>query len=193
MSAWFKSSNNLPRNNYHIVATIDSGMVEISIPSNGQFRWGGYNNLDGVGTLRFCGNASANLLDGQWHLLTIVYDGTGWLGYVDGIFKGKQNSATKNGETYQCSGPIAYSAKKLTIGRYYDDTTSNYGATEAYIDDVRIYNTCLTEADIKDLYNCGGRISNLGDAFTGSFDEIANIDRTKINKNHTITTKEFYE
>lgn len=181
MSAWFKSSNSLPRNNYHIVATIDAGRVEISVPTTGNLRWGGYNTPDGGTIDRFCGEVSAGLLDNQWHLLTIVYDGTGWLGYVDSVYKGKQT----------CSGPITYTEKKLIIGRYYDDTTSNYGATDAYIDDIRIYNSALSPEDIKDLYNCGGRISNLGDAFTGKF--IEDAASAKINKNHTIQMNEFIE
>jgi hypothetical protein len=88
MSAWFKSSNNSPKDNYHIVATIDTGRVEISVPKSGNLRWGGYNTPNGGAPTRFCGEISAGLLDNQWHLLTIVYDGTGWLGYVDGVYKG---------------------------------------------------------------------------------------------------------
>ena len=181
LSVWFKSSNSSPKDNYHIVATIDTGRVEISVPTTGNLRWGGYNTSNKGTAERFCGEASAGLLDNQWHLLTIVYDGTGWLGYVDGVYKEKQT----------CSGPIAYTDKKLIIGRYYDDITSNYGATNAYIDDLRIYNSILSPEDIKDLYKCGGRISNLGDALTGEF--IEGAEKTSVNKNHTITTKEIYE
>jgi hypothetical protein len=43
------------------------------------------------------------------------------------------------------------------------------------------------------LYNCGGRISNLGDALTCAFSEVTNIDRIKVNKNHTLDALEYHE
>ena len=171
-SVWFKSSNTSPKNGYHIVFTVDSGRVEISVPSSGNLRWGGYNIVSDGSTQRFCGEAAAGLLDGKWHLLTTVYDGAGWIGYVDGGYKGKQTQTkTSSGVIYTCSGPIAFSNKKVIIGRYYDDTTSNYGATNAYIDDVRVYNTVLTEKDIKDIYNIGMRITKSGDFIANNFVE----------------------
>lgn len=170
-SVWFKSSNTSPKNGYHIVFTVDSGRVEISVPSSGNLRWGGYNIVSNGSTQRFCGEAAAGLLDGKWHLLTTVYDGTGWLGYVDGVYKGKQTQTTVSGVTYTCSGPIALSNKKAIIGRYYDDATSNYGATDAYIDDVRIYNSVLTVDDIKDIYNVGMYITKSGDFIANNFVE----------------------
>jgi hypothetical protein len=172
VSVWFKSANTSPKNGYHIVLAVDSGRVEISVPSSGNLRWGGYNTLSSGSTIRFCSEASAGLLDGKWHMLTIAYDGTGWLGYVDGVYKGKHTKTTSNSVTYTCEGPIAHTGKKILIGRYYDDATSNYGATDAYIDDVRIYNSVLTENDIKDLYNIGMRITKSGDFITNEFIEV---------------------
>jgi hypothetical protein len=50
------------------------------------------------------------------------------------------------------------------------------------------------------LYNCGGRISNLGDALSGALEETdSTYDaatgkyKTKVNKNHTIQAPEIYE
>ena len=80
--------------------------------------------------------------------------------------------------------------KNCTIGCRYNDNTYKTNC-ECYIDDFRLYHSLLTTNEIKELYNCGGRISNLGDALTGSF--IEGETATKVNKNHTITTKELYE
>jgi hypothetical protein len=78
----------------------------------------------------------------------------------------------------------------LTIGaRYLSNEYSRW--FDGMIDDFRLYHTQLSPEEIKDLYNCGGRISNLGDAFTGEF--IEDAEGTSVNKNHTITTKEIYE
>lgn len=53
---------------------------------------------------------------------------------------------------------------------------------ECYIDDFRLYHSLLTEDEIKELYNCGGRISNLGDALTGSFiEDTSNSDNLVTN------------
>jgi hypothetical protein len=156
-SIWFKTKKTptegvtAPKNGYHILLAVDSGRVEISIPTNGQLRFGGYNK---TASSRFCSNFSATILDGNWHLINTVFDGLTWKGYVDGVLKGTITVTSTKGDS-----PIIYGNKKLTIGRYYDDATSNYGATDAYIDDVRIYNSVLTEDDIKDIYNVGAKIT----------------------------------
>lgn len=41
---WWKSSCAAAKTGYHIPFAIDGGRVEISIPNNGQLRWGGYIN-----------------------------------------------------------------------------------------------------------------------------------------------------
>ena len=145
VSLWWKSSCTAAKTGYHIPFAIDSGRVEISVPNNGQLRWGGYINGS-----RKCDNATCkdangdtfSLNNGKWHHIVSVFDGTGFLGYVDGIYQGKQSG----------SGTISYSGKTLRIGKYSSPASSNYGATDAYISDVRVYNTVLTEADIQSLY-----------------------------------------
>lgn len=49
------------------------------------------------------------------------------------------------------SGTITYTTSKDTyIGKY---VSGSYGATDAYISDIRVYNTTLTQADVTSLYN----------------------------------------
>ena len=145
VSLWWKSSCAAAKTSYHIPLAIDSGRVEISIPNNGQLRWGGYINGS-----RKCGNATCvdanggtfSLNNGKWHHIVSVFDGTGFLGYVDGVYQGKQSG----------SGTISYSGKTLRIGKYSSPASSDYGATDAYISDVRVYNTVLNTDDIARLY-----------------------------------------
>lgn len=44
VSLWWRSNCTAAKTGYHIPFAIDSGRVEISIPNNGQLRWGGYIN-----------------------------------------------------------------------------------------------------------------------------------------------------
>lgn len=152
ISMWVKSNNTSPKNGYHILLAIDAGRVELSIPSNGQLRWGGY-----INSTRYCGNVTCknssgstfSLLNNEWHHIVTTYDGTGWKGYVDGVYQGIQS----------CSGSISYNGKTLRIGKYTAGATSNYGATDMYIADVKIYNTALTQDDVTSLYNHTVKIS----------------------------------
>jgi hypothetical protein len=167
VSLWFKSSNTSPLSGYHIPFTIDSGVVEISINgSSGYMRWGGYTTNNG----RVCSDIAAkdangntvSLLNGQWHHIVSVYDGTGWLGYTNGQYIGK----------HAATGTITYGSKVLTVGRYYNDATSNYGNTDAYMSDVRIYNSVLTAEDIKALYRSRKEIDRNGNIYVRALNEV---------------------
>ena len=143
---WWKSSCAAAKTGYHIPFAIDGGRVEISIPNNGQLRWGGYINGSRKCDNVTCKDANGNtfsLNNGKWHHIVSVFDGTGFSGYVDGIYQGKQSG----------SGTITYTSKVARIGKYNAGATSDYGATDAYISDVRVYNTVLNTDDIVRLYN----------------------------------------
>ena len=161
-SMWFKSSNKNPLDGYHILLSIDDGSVEISIPANGQLRYGGYPSSGS----RVCNNhsvtvggKSVNLIDGQWHLINTVFDGTGWLGYVDGEYQTKW-SMTSN--VRRVNGT-------LRIGKY--TSAATYGATDAYMDDVRLYNTALSASDIKQLYELSWAANQQGQVFSNVINE----------------------
>jgi hypothetical protein len=146
VSIWFKSAYKSPINGYHIPFALNTGAYEISIPANGtELRFGA--NVNGS---RRVGNAKAktysgaetNLLDGNWHLLTTVWDGTCLKGYTNGQYVGMQNY----------SGSLTSNTGSGLIGRFYNDSTSNYGITQGYVSELRIYSTALSEADIQSLY-----------------------------------------
>lgn len=169
VALWFKSSNTSPLTGYHIPFTIDSGVVEISIPgSTGYMRWGGYTSNNS----RVCSDVCAkdangnnvSLLNGQWHHIVLVYDGTGWLGYTNGQYIGK----------HAATGTISYGSKVATIGRYYNDSTSNYGNTDAYMSDVKVFNSALSADDIKALYRAKKSIDTNGNIYIKALDEVGN-------------------
>jgi hypothetical protein len=70
-------------------------VVEISIPGNalaadkGKLRFGGHTSNNG----RVCNNVTAKtatgdsttLNNGKEHYITIVYDGSAWVGYTNGV------------------------------------------------------------------------------------------------------------
>ena len=71
LSCWVKSSNKSPRGNWHIPLNIDGQNAEISIYKNGQITTGFV-----IGGTRRTGNfGTVDILDGQWHMLTVTFDG----------------------------------------------------------------------------------------------------------------------
>ena len=95
-------------------------------------------DLKGVGSI-----TAALPTTNAWHLITGTYDGAKMTLYVDGI------AVTTAAKT----GTIAVTADPLYIGakRAGDTTTGNY--FKGKIDDVRIYSTALTAAEVLALAN----------------------------------------
>lgn len=117
---------------------------------------------------------------GKWTHFAITFKPGSYTSYINGVSQG--TSATDASLTLD---PWRY----IYLGAGCAGGVLRDG--DIYWSDFRYYASCLSPEEIKDLYNCGGRISNLGDALTGSF--IEGMAATKVNKNHTITTKELYE
>jgi len=86
-------------------------------------------------------------LDSNWHYIVGLYDGTNQIIYVDGI----QVSISNRGAVTLATTGGSY--PNLHIGRYYYNTSWNYVNSGSMIDEVRIYNRALTQAEITDLYN----------------------------------------
>lgn len=74
----------------------------------------------------------------KWYHVTGTYDGTTQKIYVNGHLEA---TGTAN------SGPIDYSDSWLSVGSYKDDNESN--TLDGQIDEVRIWNTVLTDAEIQ--------------------------------------------
>lgn len=146
MNFWFRSTNTAPGSNYHMPfeGTANSNQsYEMSIHSSGYLRGG----LIVAGSRKVDNCTSKVLLNGNWHMCSMTYDGATIKRYVDGVME-KSTSVT---------GALATSTA-FVLGHYGSNTS--YCAKEVYISDVRLYVTALSEADIKQLYEMGGKIDN---------------------------------
>ena len=148
---------------------------EMSIHKNGYLRGG----LVVAGTRKVDNCTSTKLLDGNWHMCTMTYDGAIIKRYVDAVME-KSTTAT---------GTLITSAP-FVLGHY--GTNTNYYNKEAYESDVRIYATALSAEDIATLYHTPAQVDNLQNIHTFEFQEEGN--KTAIYQNGVISiTDEMHE
>lgn len=148
MSCWFKGSSGIAgSSNYHIPFASASGYFEISLEgTTGLLRGGCY-----VNDTRACKTTDKAVIDNNWHMLTITFNGTHVRYYVDGVEI--PNSA------YAITGTLSGGGKRIaTIGHY--GTDSNYGNKNCYMSDVRLYSTALSAADILELYQTSAYVDS---------------------------------
>jgi prepilin-type N-terminal cleavage/methylation domain-containing protein len=140
--AWFKS-NGIPAGGYHII--LGGQQLEISIHTTGILRTGVYT------TIRCVGDRGSGLTDGNWHYVGFTFDGSAKKSYIDGNFIGPLQSCN--------SDPLTYSFAYRRIGRF-GSNTSYY--TNGLIDEMSIYSTALSSAQIQQHYAEGlGRHQDL--------------------------------
>jgi len=94
---------------------------------------------DGTGTESV--NYNVDLGTSTWHHLVMAYDGTDFIGYLNGINVGTV-AATGNGSSSPTTG--------LTIGINRNDLTSD--PASAIFDDVAFFNRNLTAAEVSSIY-----------------------------------------
>ncbi len=134
VSAWFRRKGT-PGTGYHIIYT-QGTQIEISVPeSTGQIRTGVTTATMG----RQVFNSGSGVVDGNWHHLSLTYDGNYLKSYIDG----KQTASNP------VTGALS-TGSSTTIGYL-----SGGYATNGLIDEVKIYNAALTEDEIKLDYNRG--------------------------------------
>lgn len=173
---------NLPKDNSGKNIFPSSSEVVVA-DNNSQLAFGFFSGAHGIITCAgFKKSIMTNLktaLKDDWNYIAVIRDNNNNIkGYLNGI-----EYPLADSQEWTHSEPY------FSIGcRYSGGWTSYYNGQ---VDNIRLYNTYLSPEEVKDLYNCGGRISNLGDALTSSF--IEGTAATKVNKNHTITTNEIYE
>ncbi len=158
LNIWFKSSNTSPPSNYHMVVDSISNRqwYEMCINSSGYFRGGLF-----VNGSRYADNCSlTTALNGQWHMLTLSYDGNTIRRYYDGI-DSKDTTIAKN---TGLSSPTA-----IRIGY---DGQSSYACTQTFLSDFRIYSTALTAEQVKELYDTSVSIDSFGNIHTREVVEI---------------------
>ncbi|PIO00515.1 hypothetical protein COT72_00365, partial [archaeon CG10_big_fil_rev_8_21_14_0_10_43_11] len=86
-----------------------------------------------------------DFVDGQWHLITAVYNGSGKSLYVDNALIGANSD----------SGTIAFGADTHYIGRY--PLGSEY--FDGLIDDVKFWNRALSAAEVRQLFEQNNYLS----------------------------------
>ena len=148
LNIWFKSTNKSPGSGYHHCFNSLSQWVyiEMAVHQNGYLRCGLYIN----GTRYVNNTNNTNLLDGNWHMLTMTYDGSNVKRYVDGVLK----------DTQAASGNLNTSSDKFIFGH---GAATSYYCKEAYLSDARLYVTGLSADDVITLYHTGAKIGNHGD------------------------------
>ena len=111
---------------------------------------------------------SSNLtLDDQWHMLTGSIDDNG-IGkiYVDGILIKTADKATS------CS--YSQASGNLIIGKlsYSYSSTTQFFPFNGYIDDIKLFATCLSDIDVKNLYKVKMKIDKNNNIYTNNFVEL---------------------
>jgi hypothetical protein len=104
---------------------------------------------------------SSVLESNQWHFVAVTYEGETATLYVDG------NVDTR----FPRTGTVRTNSNNLAIGRHSGDIDIN--GTQKFpfrgiMDDIRIYNRALSEAEIQTLYNLGDQNAE-PDIFRGQF------------------------
>lgn len=132
-SAWFKSTGT-PAGGYHII--FGGGESELSIPTSGQIRTGVTTST------RYINNFGSGLLDGTWHMVSMVFDrmNLSLYAYINGIKVG----------TVITSSAYVPASHVRTVGQFGSNAT--YKAN-GIIDQIMIYNRPLSDSEILSLFN----------------------------------------
>jgi len=146
VSCWVKTTDasgvvfslgNDTSNNYYLMLMVNGGAVY----------WYGYNN----GALSARGGAGSGINDGQWHHVVWTSNGSAWKGWIDGVDAGSitMDLGTNVGAWFSdFSGGDNFSLGRL-------ERPSQYGDYAGLIDDLRVFDHQLTQAEIDALYNYG--------------------------------------
>lgn len=152
LNIWFRSTNTSPTGNYHMVidSVANRQWYEMCINKSGYLRAGLFVN----GT-RYADNCTTTTaLNGNWHMLTMTYDGNIIKRYFDGIMEKSTSVTASSG----LSTPTA-----IMLGR--DGPNANYACIDVDLSDFRIYATALSADDVNALYENSGYIDNKGNIY----------------------------
>lgn len=180
LNIWFRSSNTAPTSDYHMIVdsvgnSSERQHYEICIHKTGYFRGGLYVN----GSRKADNCTTTTGCNGQWHMLTMTYDGANVKRYFDGKMEKSTAAAITTG--LQPSATL----------RLLKDGYSTYACKEASLSDFRIYATALSADDIKQLYQVSAKVDNLGGLHTFELNEnntgreLLAIPLTQPYNNHT--------
>lgn len=138
MNIWFKTANaNQPLVGSNRATGAGTRAV-LMFSSNGNIKY-----VSGSGTTLTTNGTVSNCLDNQWHMVTVTYDGTILMIYVDGVLF---DSKASNSMAWGSSVTVSYFG-----------TDDGYGGAWGYftgkLDNFRSYNRALTAQEVQTLYN----------------------------------------
>ena len=111
-------------------------------------------NLNGSQTLEY--NNISEIYDGNWHLVTGVFDEGEMIIFLDGkkvISKSVSDTAVSTNQEFY-------------IGRYYWEHADDHWGFEGRIQEVRVYDHALTKQEVQYLYQVGSRGLHVSDKRT---------------------------
>lgn len=179
MNIWIKSNGTAPTGGFHMPFEAKNGAHrEMSIGSTGYLRGGLH-----IGGTRYVANtpsSSAVLTDGNWHMITLTYNGATIKRYIDA----KMLSSTA------VTGSLTTPEIEYYFGRY--GTSTSYCCKDMQLSDARIYATALSADDIIQLYKTSASVDNLGNLHTFEIIE-TNEENPNVKRNGQFRINEFIE
>ena len=145
------------------------------------------NNADRLGIIYYVDanytqlTTNRNLRDGQWHMHTFSWTvGGTFKNYVDGVLIGTNTITTMT---------HAGQFRTFYVGSAWD---LGYGGHSGYLDDIRVYATQLSDADVLELYQTRASVSKNGKMFTNEICELDLSDMTTKNAYDANWVRIFY-
>ena len=125
------------------------------------------NNANGLGIIFYHDSSNytqfttnRDLRDGNWHMHTFSWSPNGtFKNYVDGVLIGSNATSTM----YHVG-----TFRQFYVGSAW---TLDYGGHSGYLDDIRVYATQLSDADVLELYQTRASVSKNGKMFTNEICE----------------------
>jgi len=145
---------------------------KVSLPPHGKLVWT-TNNASGISDMD-SGDGNV-LVPGVWQHLVFVHDGTKDIIYMDGVQVAEKN----------VSGVMNPTTKSLGIGYNAVDGGNFFNGA---LDEVRIYNTALSAAQIAALYTTQSTPQVLGQIITASYRFTGNTLDQSVFRNHAQAT-----
>lgn len=95
--------------------------------------------------------SSNGILDSNWHHIAMVWNGSQYQFYIDGI----ADTTTCTSATNNTLNIVAPQISTFIIGNNYTGTYYNGRLFKDYLSDIRLYATALSADDVKELYSLG--------------------------------------
>jgi prepilin-type N-terminal cleavage/methylation domain-containing protein len=137
---WMKTPGLASGMNQSGILSITYGLV-LSLDINGNF----FTRLNNGVDMQNLFSTSGNLFDNKFHHLCLTYDGIKRFMYVDGAIKASDNPIW--------SGTTTWPTSSATIGADIND--ASIASFNGIVDDIRIYSSAITKAQVQKLYADG--------------------------------------